>query len=777
MVKGLNGVAVAALIMGWGSAIAQTKGAEDRGENDTIIVTGTKQNLSLQEVDVSAEVFDQDRLDREALFDLNDVLARTPNIVTTGTNGQITIRGLDRFGTGGAGQGVTSNVYLDGAPINNRALIFGSDSVWDVEQIEILRGPQSTVQGRNALAGAVILKTADPTYQPEVKGRIRAAEYGTQQYAGVVSGPIVADQLAFRLATDFQTTDGFTTNALTGDDHNEKENLLVRAKLLAEPQAMPGLRAEFTVDYNDFEGGSRNSVNADRPASDPNFISFDPEDLVSLGRPEATRAETIRFLTEIAYEWTPNLTLRAIGTYEDTDAAEVLGDQSDPSRFPGPAEGDNFTNTTRSAEVRLEYEDDRWTGYIGAYYFDDENDRVIDFQESLFALLPAPFPLDPADSILGISNRFQSETENYAVYAQARFDLNEKLTFDVSFRYDREEFFTTGVVTQNRSVSPDSCQVTIPGALLELPLPTVTLPCLQLVELSTPNTDEPPQSTTFDAFLPRASVFYNVTEDFSVFASAQRGYRAGGAFVQQIGGAAGVVVGTYDPEYLNNYEIGFRSAWLDRRLVLNGNIFYSVLEDQQVQIQGPSGNANDFLTVNAGKSTLYGAEFSADYQVMEGLDIYASLGLLEAEFDDFPFAQPGLPFENLSGNELPNAPGVSFSLGGTYQHVSGMFADASLNTTGERQARSNIENLDESNLGAGITEKLDALSILNMRIGYEAANYTLYAYGINILDARDPLDASIAGISPTTGDLVFVQQPFFTLTEPQTFGVGIDFQF
>ncbi|MEM9990043.1 MAG: Plug domain-containing protein [Pseudomonadota bacterium] len=147
MVKGLNGVAVAALIMGWGSAIAQTEGAEDRGENDTIIVTGTKQNLSLQEVDVSAEVFDQDRLDREALFDLNDVLARTPNIVTTGTNGQITIRGLDRFGTGGAGQGVTSNVYLDGAPINNRALIFGSDSVWDVEQIEILRGPNPLFRG------------------------------------------------------------------------------------------------------------------------------------------------------------------------------------------------------------------------------------------------------------------------------------------------------------------------------------------------------------------------------------------------------------------------------------------------------------------------------------------------------------------------------------------------------------------------------------------------------------------------------------------------------
>ncbi|MEM9990044.1 MAG: hypothetical protein AAF723_11045, partial [Pseudomonadota bacterium] len=69
------------------------------------------------------------------------------------------------------------------------------------------------------MAGAVILKTADPTYQPEVKGRIRAAEYGTQQYAGVVSGPIVADQLAFRLATDFQKTDGFTTNALTGGDH------------------------------------------------------------------------------------------------------------------------------------------------------------------------------------------------------------------------------------------------------------------------------------------------------------------------------------------------------------------------------------------------------------------------------------------------------------------------------------------------------------------------------------------------------------------------------
>ncbi|MEM6302970.1 MAG: TonB-dependent receptor plug domain-containing protein, partial [Pseudomonadota bacterium] len=289
----------------------QSVASSDNTSIEEILVTGTKQDLTLQEIDVSVEIFNQERLDAEALFDLNDVLRRIPNVVSDGSNGQLTIRGISRAGLGG--QGVTSNIYLDGAPINSRALGLGSDSVWDINQIEVLRGPQSTVQGRNALAGAIVLRTTDPSYEWEGKGRVRAAEFGGRQYAAALSAPLVENQLALRLSADLQQTDGFITNALDGSAQDDLENLLVRAKVLIEPDALPALRAKVTVDYNETDSGIT-SVAAPVPANDPAFSAFDPEDFLTFQRPIEFTAETLRLLTDVAYELSPALTLRFVGT-------------------------------------------------------------------------------------------------------------------------------------------------------------------------------------------------------------------------------------------------------------------------------------------------------------------------------------------------------------------------------------------------------------------------------------------------------------------------------
>ncbi|MEM1142825.1 MAG: TonB-dependent receptor [Pseudomonadota bacterium] len=742
---------------------------------EEVIVSGTKQDLTLQEIDVSVEVFSQERMNKEALFDLSDVLRRIPNVVSEGSNAQISIRGISRSGLGG--QGVTSNIYLDGAPLNSRALSLGSDSVWDIAQIEVLRGPQSTVQGRNALAGAIVMRTADPTYEWQAKGRLRGAEYGGRQYAAALSGPIVEDQLAFRLAADLQQSDGFIRNALTGAAQDDLENLLLRAKLLFEPAALENLRAVLTIDYNNTDSGT-NAVTPPVPASDPDFTDFDTQDFLTFQRPVEFEAETLRVLSDVSYELTAGLTARFIGTWETTEGDEALGDTEDPGRFPLGSESDNFSNDTRSAELRLEYRAGRWSGYVGAYYFEDENDRDLLFQQPLSSA--APLPWNPADSVFGLVNVFQSETQNYAFYGQARFEMNERWTFDVSLRYDREEFFSPGVFTRERFVNPADCFVTIPGALVGSTSPTIDAPCLDLLIAATPNTDEPPQSTTFDAWLPRFTATYSVDEDLSIFVSAQRGYRAGGAFLRQIpadldGNLGGAIVGAYDPEYLDNFEVGFRSQWLDRRLTVNGNIFYSLWDDQQIQIQGPSGAANDQIIVNAGQSDLYGAEIGSSLIFGSGFDVYASLAFLETRIEDFPFAQSG-PFQNLRGSELPSSPGVSFTVGGSYRHASGFFANASLNYTGERESAGNVENLDETLLGPGLTELLEPRSVLNARIGYEGQGFIVFAYGTNLLDETDSINSNIAGVSPSSGELFFTPIPRFSLPQPRTLGVGVDFQ-
>ncbi|MEM6413226.1 MAG: TonB-dependent receptor [Pseudomonadota bacterium] len=774
----------AALVSFGGTAFAQDV-VSDRRQNtddiDQIIVTGTKQNLSQQDIDVSVEVFNQDRLDAEVLFDLQDVLQRIPNVVTGGGNDNITIRGFSRRGT--AGQGEASNIYLDGAPL---AIGFSSDTIWDIDQIEILRGPQSTVQGRNALAGAIVLRTADPTYEFEGKARVRAAEFGTQQYSGVVSGPIIADQLAARFAADFQTTNGFIESGVGVSDPIARENLMLRGKLLFEPEFLSGLRAELAFDYNELERGGGPSVTSAEFTNIAALTEFDPQEFVTFGPPSVIDLTTFRILSDISYDLSPEFTIRGIGTYEDLSSDFILGDPDDPDRFLGNDFGSFIDAKTYSAELRLEYDIGHWTGYVGAYYFQDESNRV----DNSFSLLTDtvtefvgfPLPFTPANSVFAANGILDTNRENYAFYFATRFEPNEKWAFDFSIRYDNENFETTGEGLTSFDVSPDTCVGTVPVFVLPAGTPNpsgqplVTAPCNVLAGLL-PVTPPTPQATSFNAILPRGTVTYKVNEDVSVFGSVQRGYRAGGTFSTTDGFAFNV--GTYDPEYLTNFEVGFRSQWLDRRLTVNGNFFYSILDDQQISLTGASGLGDDFIIVNAGKSIYYGAELSADYKVADGFDIYGSLGLLDAEFDDFPFAVefPGSPFENLAGNELPNAPTVSFTVGGSYEHPSGFFTDASLNYTGRRQSFRNVENLGPTELGPGLDEEVDPRSILNARIGYEIDRFTVFVFGTNLLNETDPTSIDLANVNATTGELNFFGGGFFEFAEPRVFGVGLDFRF
>ncbi|MEM1111926.1 MAG: TonB-dependent receptor [Pseudomonadota bacterium] len=744
-------------------------------EIETILVIGTKQGRSLQETDVSVEIFNPERLDAEALFDLQDVLQRTPNIVTGAGNDNITIRGISRRGT--AGQGETSNIYLDGAPL---AIGFSSDTIWDIDQIEILRGPQSTVQGRNALAGAIILRTADPTFDFEGKARVRAAEFGTRQYAGVVSGPIIPGQLAARFAADYQETDGFIDSGVGVSDPTAFDNLMLRGKLLFEPESLSALRAEVAVDFNDLERGGANSVVSPTSALDPAFADFDPEELVTFGPPSVIDLTTFRILSDISYDLTPELTLRAIATYEELESDFILGDPQDPGRFPGNDFGSFIDTTTYSAELRLEYSLERWSGYLGAYYFQDESNRIDNSFNFVPDAIGFPIPITPENSVLSANGILDSERENYALYFSTRYEPNEKWAFDFAIRYDNEEFSTTGEGLTSLSIAPDSCVATVPVAALPPGVspptdePFITAPCSVLLSLA-PVTPPTPQDTSFDAVLPRGTLTYNATENLSFFGSVQRGYRAGGTFSTTDGFQFNI--GSYEPEYLTNYEVGFRSQWLERQLTLNGNFFYSVLDDQQINLTGASGLGDDFITVNAGESTYYGAELSVDFIVSEEISLYGSLGLLDAEFDDFPYGPPGSEFENLAGNELPNAPPVSFIIGGSYKHPTGFFTDASLNYVGERQSFRNIENLGPAELGPDLDEEVDPQSILNARIGYATERFTLFAFGTNLFDDTDPTSRDYGNVNATTGQITFFPQAAFEFAAPRTLGVGLDLVF
>ena len=253
---------------------AETPEAEDQeARQDTIVVTGQKIERSLQDTAVSVAVVTDLQIEEENIIDFKDVIDRTANI-STRDGGRFVIRGIDSLNVSGAGQGDLATIYVDGTALPRQATIQAPAEIWDVEQIEIFRGPQSTLQGRASLAGAIIINTADPTF--EWSGRARAI-YTTEEerfrFGAALGGPIVEDQLAFRLAFETSESDGFGTNVTTGEPLDAVETLVARGKLLFEPEALPGLSVLLSYSHEDVQSGEDfASLLVDDPAN--NRVGF-----------------------------------------------------------------------------------------------------------------------------------------------------------------------------------------------------------------------------------------------------------------------------------------------------------------------------------------------------------------------------------------------------------------------------------------------------------------------------------------------------------------------
>lgn len=645
-------------------------------------------------------------------------------------------------------------------------------------QVEVLRGPQSTVQGRNALAGAIVITTKDPAYEWEDAARVRYGERDDRQFAGVVSGPIIDDQLAFRIAIDHQGTDGFSTFAANGEPATSQDSLLVRGKLLAEPDFASGFRGELIVEYSDnsrgrggFEvaAGQIGPEGAEPlPVTDPAFAAFDFFEGRTFITPQINDVETLRVIADVTQKLSSHWQLRAIGTYEDYDRTRELGDLQDPAQFIENALDEQET-LTYSGEVRFEFDYDRISGGIGGYYFQNSDFFLTENVSRLSRFVD--FPIDPPSSLIFSDSSADTDVENFAFYGQLRFDLTDRWTIDAALRYDNEEFRTVDLLAGSVATVTPGCFGDVPGELIGLPGTTLRIDCDTIIAFGSGDADGPEMRARFDAFLPRAAITYNVNDDLSVFASVQRGYRAGGTFLEPT--EAGAVLGTFGPEFLTNYEIGFRSEWFDRRLVFNGNIFYGRISDQQVSISTESVILPRIE--NAGSSELYGADFSVDFRATPELTVYGSLGLLQTEFRDFAFAAPGLDFENLAGNEFGRAPNVSFSIGTNYEHRSGIFGNANLNFAGPSE--SSVFGLDADIIQSsipGFDERLDSRATVNGRIGYRNDRFSIAVYADNIFDDRSRIDTFLGTVSSNTVNFLPTDNPSQTFVLPRTIGVVLD---
>ncbi|MEM9174033.1 MAG: TonB-dependent receptor [Myxococcota bacterium] len=725
---------------------------------EEMIVIGTKRGRSLQDTPTSVTAFDQETLDERGLFDIDDVLLRTANVSTDGSGdlSRLSIRGVTLAGVSSnisgasAGSGTTANVFVDGAPVSFSARR-GLQNLWDVGQIEILRGPQSTVQGRNALAGAIVINTADPEYTWGGRARVIVGNEETYQFSAVLTGPIVEDQLAFRFAADHREQD-FNVFERNADDEPIRfsEALTLRGKLLLEPQPLPGLRVELSGQYLDTEYGTFNTVVAPVPVNNPAFGEFDPFGNDSFA--EGARLDTNEVawgIADVQYTIDSRWRLISLFTFERTDRATAIGDTG----------GTENEERTISAELRAEFDfwEGKLTGWVGAYLFDFESTASTLFRSRLGDI---GLPSEPPDSVVTIDAVGGGDARNYAGFADVTYRHDEHWEFNVGFRFDWEKRVNDGL---NGSITTDPPSCTIASFF-----PSIGgLPCTAVIPVS----NQDPSEASYEAFLPRGSITYHVDSDRSITFGVQRGYRAGGAFPFNRGLLAPTIE-EFDPEFITNYELALRSQWFDRRLTINANVFYADWKDQQVTIPGDPNLIFSSRTENAGTSELYGVELSISAQPFESLEVWMALGLLKTEFKDFPFAlgddgledgDPATEFENLEGNAFPNAPAVNVSAGFNYAHEGGFYTN--WNVAYADAAYSDVTNLS-------INEG-DDYTLLNARIGFRLDFVDVSFFANNLADEEAATQRNLIDVDPATGLRGLVRSPSFTVLDPRTFGVAV----
>lgn len=711
---------------------------------EELVVTGEKAPRSLQDTLTSVAVVDARRIETANIQSLTDILNRTANVAETRGGEGFTIRGIANSNVSGGGSGALASVYVDGAAIPERGMISGVLDMWDVRQVEILRGPQSTLQGRNALAGAVVINTEDPSWDWQAKARALLSDRQEQSYALALGGPIVADQLAFRLSVQDRDADGFIYNTTRKTDEDPVRATTIRGKLLFTPSATPGLTVRASVIHDEREGGFVYSyARTDRPDAFENRIT-------DSDFPSDNDVTTNLVSLSAHYALSDRLSLSSVSAWNKVESYGRYDIDGGPTDIAHAVE--NETISTATQELRLNYRGERLEGLAGLYVSRRERrdaiaslTNVATPQTTLVGVLMSPpfgLPFANANAVAGayvaalpaLTIDFRGDAPETvttaAIFADGRFRLTDRAWLLAGFRYDREE----SSLAVRQSARFDGAY---PNPAAFGPMAPVIAGLNQVVALyvAQAGASQPKTSRDFEAFLPKVGLKYDLTNDASLSFTAQRAYRSGGVSLNVA--RAGIVA--YDPEYTWNYELALRTAWPDQALTLNANAYYVDWSDQQVQVN-LGASIYDTQTENAGSSHLYGAEVEAAWRPSQRWGLYGSAGYSRTRFDDFTVTAGSLTAD-LSDSEFAFAPRWTAAVGGDYRWDNGLFAGVNASY---RSSAFSVTGVDQA------ASRLDARTIVNAKLGYQADHWTLSAFGNNVFD-----EAHVQYVQPFSNRAMF----------------------
>ncbi|MEM7639128.1 MAG: TonB-dependent receptor [Pseudomonadota bacterium] len=705
------------------SAIAQEAGnASDDADKrlGTVTVTAQFREQSLQDVPNAVTAFTAETIKDAGMRSTEDFIALTPNVTFddsfTYLNSFVVIRGVTQINNADS----PVAIIVDGVPQNNQKQF--KMPLFDVEQIEVLKGPQGSLYGRNAIGGAINIVTAQPTNEIEGFASAEAANAGAYRVQGGISGPIIEDTLLYRLSASHYQTDGLIENAFLGQEVDfVDQDLSVRGKLAFTPNDRFSL--DLRAAYNDVDAGSsydtivNSGNNPDfRSDNDANDI-FDPTSNFA----GFTEAETTEFTAKAEWALGDTIATYILGY---TDLKEIYRadlDFSNPTQgtfgaFGELGQGQNLGVELTSHELRFVSPDDRafrWLG--GAYYLDTKRDLRtrafldLDGQASQFV-----------DGVVIIDRNEANENTAWALFGQVEFDLNDRATLQIGARYHEDE--------RNQ---------TIPG---------------------TAGSD---RSETFDSFQPKVTLSYDFTEQVIGYATYSSGFRSGGF------NAPGVVLEEFDDETLSNFEVGFKSEFADGRGVLNAAAFMTQSDDFQFFFVDVSTISQ--IISNLDEVDIAGFDMDVQFQATDELTLYGGLGFTDSEIKSIGSADleafltsSGVDISQVIGASSPKTTELTLNVGGQFvkplENGFNLVLRADYEYQGDKYWQ--IDNVDVR----------DPINLLSLRAAIERDNWTLAIWGRNLFDEEYYADFNPSEYAGAPFDLGFQARP-------QTYGVELRYDF
>ena len=690
---------------------------------EEVIVTAERRAQDAQDVPIALTIIGGSEISPSGISSISDVALKTPNLTFTQFNigePQLFLRGLGTT-IDSAGADPTVSVFIDDVYVGRSA--GATSDLYDLERIEVLRGPQGTLYGRNVTGGAISIVTKRPSNEFEAKLGVTVGNYGLTVLRGLVDGPI-GDNLAGNLSFSKRDRDGYAYSNRSGQELDDADNFSLRGKLLWDISDNTELLLGFDYSTDDNNGQCRNLTKLDNPAGDHNaggvFVpvlnqikadtnSEDPRTCAMTIEQYAER-DVFGLSARLQMEFTNDLSLTSITAYRELEYSwlQELGGLDSPPNLLSVEDNEGDDADQISQEFRLTKDGDRLFWVAGAYYFKENVDR--------FANVPIFFgPGSPvAPGALLDRSWLQSATNtSMALFGQVVWSMTDALALTLGGRHTWDE------------KEMDNAYYSSPGNEV----------------YNFKGLEE-----SWDEFTPRVTVDWQVTDDHMLFATWSKGYKSG-VFISQNTTAA-LAETPLEPEEATNMEIGAKTRWFDNRLQFN--LVYFDLENENQQL---------FRLENF---TLVSENFGTESSGIE-LDFIAALGKNLTLSGMYASLDAEIVGGQFAGNVAPRSPDYKYSVALNYNAALGNGAildfDASV-------SYSDNWYMEATNQGVSY---MDDYSIVDASVRYTSSggNWEVTLWGKNL---SDELVTSHSIVSSFGGSVEL-------FAPPRTYGVTANYFF